>query len=119
MTPQEFKAWFDGFTEAVDKQPTQKQWARIKERVAEIDGKMVTEKVYVDRYLPSYINYPPIYVQPYYWRGTLANNITSAAQIGSFNVQNCITSISSDAQSFDSLSAMNALGHADAASLNS
>ena len=57
MTPQEFKAWFDGFTENVDKQPTQKQWARIKERVAEIDGKPVTERVYVDRY----VNYPPVW----------------------------------------------------------
>ncbi len=36
MTPIEFKAWFEGFTEAMDKLPTAKQWARIKERVSEI-----------------------------------------------------------------------------------
>lgn len=50
MTPSEFKAWFDGFTEAFTGCPTKAQWARVKERVAEIDGKPVTERVYVDRY---------------------------------------------------------------------
>jgi len=65
MTPNEFKAWFDGFIEAFDKPPSQKQWARIKERVAEIDGKPVTERVFIDRYYPQYVrpwvtgfNYP-------------------------------------------------------------
>ena len=36
MTLEEFKAWFDGFTENVSKQPTQRQWKRIVERVGEI-----------------------------------------------------------------------------------
>ena len=59
MTPREFKAWFDGFTEAFsDKVPTVKQWARIKERVGEIDGNPVTERVFVDRYWPPYGQYP-------------------------------------------------------------
>jgi len=39
MTPSEFKAWFDGFTEALEGVPSEKQWERIKARVAEIDGK--------------------------------------------------------------------------------
>ena len=38
MTPQEFKAWFEGFTEAFTGCPTKAQWTRIKARVAEIDG---------------------------------------------------------------------------------
>jgi len=54
MTPQEFKAWFEGFTEAFTGCPRKAQWTRIKERVSEIDGKPVTERVYVDRYLPYY-----------------------------------------------------------------
>jgi hypothetical protein len=54
MTPQEFKSWFDGFTEALPGVPTKAQWARIKERVGEIDGKPVTERVFVDRYYPRY-----------------------------------------------------------------
>jgi len=35
MTPNEFKAWFDGFTEAFEGRiPTKAQWGRIKDRVA-------------------------------------------------------------------------------------
>ncbi len=49
MTPNEFKFWFEGFTESIEKQPTLKQWARIKARVKEING---TSVVYVDRYRP-------------------------------------------------------------------
>lgn len=38
MTAQEFKAWFNGFTENIDSTPTEAQWRRIKEEVANIDG---------------------------------------------------------------------------------
>jgi len=62
MTPNEFKAWFDGFTEAFEGRiPTKAQWGRIKDRVAEIDGKSVTERVYVDRYWPTYVKTYPSY----------------------------------------------------------
>lgn len=54
MTPSEFKAWFDGFTEEMKGQPTKAQWARIKERVAQIDGKTVTEYRYYHDYFPRY-----------------------------------------------------------------
>lgn len=40
MTTQEFKAWFEGFTECIEGTPSKKQWERIKNRVAEIDGVM-------------------------------------------------------------------------------
>lgn len=70
MTPSEFKAWFDGFTEAFNGVPTKAQWARVKERVAEIDGKPVTERVYVDRYLPSY---------PYWTRNYLSDVVCGTA----------------------------------------
>jgi hypothetical protein len=52
MTPKEFKAWFEGFTEAMDGMPSEAQWAKIKARVAEIDGTPVNYPVYVDRYWP-------------------------------------------------------------------
>lgn len=52
MTPKEFKAWFEGFTEAMDGQPTPAQWAKVKERVAQIDGTPTSYPVYVDRYVP-------------------------------------------------------------------
>jgi len=54
MTINEFKAWFEGYTENITKLPTQKQWARIKERVDEIDAKEGKwEKIiYRDHYRP-------------------------------------------------------------------
>ena len=58
MTMQEFKAWFDGFTEAVGGLPTAKQWSRIKERVSEIDGTVTTYPIYIDRYVPRYPYFP-------------------------------------------------------------
>lgn len=58
MTPKEFKAWFDGFTEAMDGTPTVKQWARIKERVAEIDGRETTIEFYRNRYARERPWYP-------------------------------------------------------------
>lgn len=59
MTPIEFKAWFEGFTEAMDRLPTRVQWDKIKARVAEIDGQPVTERIFVDRYLPTPVPYWP------------------------------------------------------------
>ena len=53
MTLQEFKAWFDGFTENMgEAPPTKLQWARIKARVKEIDGAAITYPVVIDRNWP-------------------------------------------------------------------
>lgn len=54
MTLAEFKAWFEGFTETIEAAPSEKQWKRIKARVAEIDGTVTTYPVFVDRYIPPY-----------------------------------------------------------------
>jgi hypothetical protein len=54
MTPSEFKAWFEGFTEAMDGRPTERQWDAIKRRVGEIDGRPVTERVFIDCYWPEF-----------------------------------------------------------------
>ncbi len=67
MTPQEFKAWFDGYTEALDGLPSKKQWDRIKSRVAEIDGKETTHTVFVNRY----------WTYPVAWNGYVAQNAVS------------------------------------------
>ena len=56
MQVSEFKAWFEGFTGAVAKLPTEKQWARIKARVDEIDG---TETVVQSPGLWTTTNIPP------------------------------------------------------------
>lgn len=42
MNAAEFKAWFEGFTEAMDGKPNRAQWERIKERVSQIDGMALT-----------------------------------------------------------------------------
>lgn len=39
MTPDQFKAWFEGFCEAIDAAPTPEQWAKIKAKVADIREK--------------------------------------------------------------------------------
>lgn len=39
MTPDQFKAWFEGFCEAIDATPTPEQWAKIKAKVADIREK--------------------------------------------------------------------------------
>lgn len=61
MNLSEFKAWFEGFTEAMDKPPTAKQWKRIKERVDEITSDPTPWPIFVDRYV-----YPnrPYWVDP-------------------------------------------------------
>jgi len=36
MSPAEFKAWFEGYCEAIGGKPTDAQWERIKEQVARL-----------------------------------------------------------------------------------
>lgn len=111
MTPQEFKAWFEGFTEAFDRIPTKAQWARVKERVAEIDGKPVTERVFVDRYWPTrYHEYRP------YWAYSSAGGVASCAlnAVGANSASNNLAAYQNASQSFNSSAAMLALGRADA-----
>lgn len=71
MTLSEFKAWFEGFSEGIDKAPTEKQFAKIKAKVAEINGAPVTERVYIDRYVRDYR-----YWQDHVW-GTGAYPLTA------------------------------------------
>ena len=108
MTPSEFKAWFDGFTEAFSGCPTKAQWARIKERVSEIDGKPITERIYVDRYWQGY--YPRWPSLGGIVCGTVAQNQVS-------NNMACISQNAVGVASFDSHSAMADLGREDAKAL--
>jgi len=122
MTPTEFKAWFDGFTEAFYKEvPTSKQWKRIVERVGEIDGKSVTERVYVDRYVPQY----PTYGRPYYWpyftcgainTPTLAQNsaVMNSNSMQQYSQTASCNQISNQGTAFNSLAAMTDFGRAEA-----
>lgn len=114
MTPSEFKAWFQGFTEALEGTPSVAQWARIKARVAEIDGRAITEHVYINRYVPHYYpNYPYINLPYVYCDAVGSTNTVSAGTSGT------ITLTSNGAGTFDSHTAMLSLGRAEAQQLNS
>jgi hypothetical protein len=114
MTPQEFKAWFEGFTEAFDRLPTKAQWARVKERVAEIDGKPVTERIYLDRYL-----HYPTYPRPYWWGGLGASGGAGCGSTTTYCASNSTSQPAAaySAAGFNSATAMAALGRADAQAL--
>lgn len=112
MTLIEFKAWFEGYTESMDSTPNEKQWARIKARVKEIDGAPITYPVYVDRYWPR--------VAPYYWSGYpfsmgAAGGIGVATVAGGLPPMNNISQCGQNA-SFNGTDAMLALGRAEALS---
>jgi hypothetical protein len=99
MTPREFKAWFEGFTEAFSGVPTKAQWARIKERVSEIDGQPITERVFIDRWWPHYSST---------WPAQQTFHIASAMPHSVCNTT-CTT--------FNGTSAMYAVGQLDALTL--
>ena len=118
MNPNEFKAWFDGFTEAFDGRiPTKAQWGRIKDRVAEIDGKPVTERVDVDRYWPTYQRYATLTIpnQPMWttYCGSSSGVSTTTGSLGSAATSNAVSY-----NAFNSSQAMADLGRAEAASLS-
>jgi hypothetical protein len=77
MTLSEFKAWFEGFTEDMDGAPNEKQWKRIKARVKDISGVALTERVFVDRYLPR-----PWHGYPYVSYATATSCLSAAPDDG-------------------------------------
>lgn len=108
MTLQEFKAWFDGFTEGMPGTPNKDQWKRIKARVKEINGTAVTYPVFIDRYVHHYPSYP--------WSTFCVGSTIDQFQttIGSANVN-----VRDDGHSvFNSSQAMLALGKADYQSIS-
>lgn len=113
MTLQEFKAWFDGFTEEMSGAPNKKQWERIKKRVKEIDGTAVTYPVFVDGYWrPSYP-----YWSVFNTGGTIAQAQGLAQTVGyngPITSSSATMNVKDDGHAvFNSSSAMLALGKAD------
>lgn len=118
MKAEEFKAWFDGYTEALgNRMPTKAQWTRIKERIAEIDGTSVTRHYYHEHWPYVYLNGTSL---PNRWvtystsntaSTSLGNNISQAASGIAFanNLATCTGSIMKQ-ESFDSAQAMYDLG---------
>jgi hypothetical protein len=103
MTPQEFKAWFDGFSEGIDGLPSEKQWEKIKRRVKDIDNKPVTYTVYRDIYLPPYRLQDPYYRNSVTW---CSGSMTAAAHVPADKNQ----MIMNESSDFNSLTAMYDLG---------
>lgn len=120
MTLQEFKAWFEGFTEYMDASPNKKQWERIKRRVKEIDGAVTTYQVFVDRYWPLRPPYPHThwgaapYTLPTVW---CSGGTTGGVGAPTFSATECLDTRDLG-PSFNSAQAMLALGKADYQSAN-
>lgn len=102
MTPKEFKAWFEGFTEAMEGRPTEDQWKKIKARVAQIDGTPTSYPVFVDRYWPRIPGRWVERLEPY--------TVKCAAGSDGWMLLN---SGKGTGPGFNPMMAMRALGHAD------
>lgn len=53
MTSQEFKAWFDGFSEGIDSAPTENQFEKIKAKVVEINNIPIVPQINGAAYISS------------------------------------------------------------------
>lgn len=110
MTPQEFKAWFEGYSEGIEDAPSQRQWKRIKARVAEIDGITTTTTIFRERYYPSYpYPYPYLGAQPIPW-GTITMHgaVTPAGVSGGLMNTSVIAEANPIASAFCQLGMMDA-----------
>jgi len=101
MTPQEFKAWFDGFTEGLQGLPNEDQWARIKARVAQIDNTPLTKTVFIDSYWP----------RRRYWSSDEPYWTTFCSSAGA---SGSLLSTAGGTDGFDSMKAMYSLGASEA-----
>jgi len=116
MNLAEFKAWFEGFTEAMDGPPSEKAWERIKARVKEIDGRPTTQTIYVDRYVEPYRRWFgfPLYDTTSYAAGpdnkTLGASLFNAKAEGRLQAE--------IDPGWNSMAAMADAGRAEALSLN-
>ena len=118
MTLAEFKAWFEGFTETLEAAPNEKQWERIKARVAEIDGTVTTYPVFVDRYIPPYrpwhVGTP---LNPIIYGANTSLEVRSSVSLNAGAGDMQVGAINHEV--FSPMSAMTDLGKAEFRSLNS
>ncbi len=68
MTLLEFKAWLDGFEEAIDGAPTKEQWRKIKAKMNSVTNAKSVEVHHHDHYRPYY---PYWYHQKETWKPDL------------------------------------------------
>ena len=60
MTISEFRAWLEGFSEAIGEAPTAEQWEKIKEKIGTIAAPPVP-------LLAPLMQYPPHMSPPWHW----------------------------------------------------
>lgn len=78
MNSREFKAWLEGFEEAMEGKPTQAQWKKIKQKLSEIDDGPVKEYHYYRPLYPlTYTNYDWMQNQIYCGVGQTVTGVTS------------------------------------------
>jgi len=124
MTLQEFKAWFEGFTDGMGDKPNAAQWKKIKAKVAKIDGSVTTYPVFVDRY------WPRSWHGPYYggpsWvtqssnggTGQISNNVAQTLSAGAAPIgKNATTDLEEAQLLFDGSQAFADLGRLEAREL--
>jgi hypothetical protein len=80
MNLSEFKAWFEGFTDGIDSNPTEKQWEKIKAKVAEIKAEP-TSPLVIREYINNYRRY---WNEPY-WYGHLQPYATAGMGAAAIN----------------------------------
>lgn len=69
MSPSEFKAWLEGFSEAIDGRPTAAQWARIQEQVKKLSAPVSVQHVPNDLYRRQFgpiVSLPAVPPLPFY-----------------------------------------------------
>ncbi len=111
MTLSEFKAWFEGFSEGIDKTPTEKQFTKIKAKVAEITATPTTYPVFVDRWVQPYRRYWDSYWSSAgYGDATVTTLSATAGNLG--GVSNADPG--QDVKFFDSNTAFRELGRMEA-----
>lgn len=87
MSPQEFKAWFEGFSEQMEGAPNKKQWTRIKEKIA-----LISDVQIVIGRQPSWY---PIWYNSYPLVGGFAFNSVQDHNVYSSDMKTTITCDSS------------------------
>jgi len=74
MTLSEFKAWFEGFTDGMEGPPSEKQFKKIKAKVAEISGTSISKTVFIERYRDVWPRY-----RDAMWNGPIVSYSAGAA----------------------------------------
>lgn len=125
MNLSEFKAWFEGFSENLTGTPDKKAWARIQEKIGQIqNAPATTYPVFVDRWWNNRPYYNSYYGQGISGMGTgLAQGVLQNSQsalcgaVQSSGANEMIQSIAA-ASTFEPTEAFRALGRAEFQNMN-